>query len=141
MKHIKLFMESFSNEEYYTPVSRHAYDNCNRDIFENFTSDEIKFFKNNDKFICAFLYKDIVKNPYTFKRIDDTKEDNFDSNFVLSHLQSGLVARENRDYIFSVYKMKDEYYMVRIFLGEIDEYYKCDQWEGFIQLLKDKKII
>jgi hypothetical protein len=39
-----------------------------------------------------------------------------------------------------VYQKPDEYFDVEIMGGEI-KYYRCDQFDGLLKLLKDKKII
>ena len=44
---------------------------------------------------------------------------------------------------FEIYEMSDEWFVVCILNIETFAYtyYKCDQWDGVIQLLKDKKLI
>ena len=46
----------------------------------------------------------------------------------------------NRGYYISVFKTPDEYFIVgfgRRSVYPCDNYYKCDQWEGFLELIKD----
>jgi hypothetical protein len=39
-----------------------------------------------------------------------------------------------------IHKVEDEYFLCSLNEDEGITYYKCDQWEGLIQLLKDKSI-
>jgi hypothetical protein len=40
-----------------------------------------------------------------------------------------------------VYQKPDEYFDVEIGMGSKRKYYRCDQFDGLLKLLKDKKII
>lgn len=140
MKWIKtwdsLIKESFNE---YSSVTEREYYNYNRDIYENFTSLEVRFFKEN--FDCQFRHKDFKKNPYTFNNVSDGSE----SNCVICITGQGEI-------IIECYKMYDEYFMARLrsepqkkinddgdeFFEIKFEHYKCDQFDGLKKLLKDK---
>ena len=54
---------------------------------------------------------------------------------------------ETEDVDMDIYEMNDEWFFVRLdprssrTESQFSVYYKCDQWDGVVQLLKDKKIL
>jgi hypothetical protein len=136
MIHIKPFNESFSKEDFYKKLDRWEYpqEEINwqsqlrgldkRDIY---TQEEKDWLKSNgwDNY---HLRLPLYKNPHIDWSKLHQKRDK-DENWVF-----------NRDYYISVFKTPDEYFIVGFGSRSVypcDNYYKCDQWEGFLELIKD----
>jgi hypothetical protein len=118
MKHIKLFLEGFDKSKYYQEITaeesrRLTYDTgSSRDLIYR------DFFNKED---IEFLSK-VLRN--------------------ISWYGHGGVDKY-LDCIFSdgkISKLQDDWYVVSHW-GRVRSYWKCDQFEGLVELLKDKGII
>ena len=126
MKHLRLF-EGFNQDEYYKEI----------------TSEEFNDLED-EGMIVGFSPKDREK-------LDIILNNNVGPRFIKtirsSSYNSGgcLVLMLNDDYFSHVViePLEDDYYIVLTSNNKIDgsKYYKCDQWEGLMRLLKDKGII
>ena len=126
MKHLRLF-EGFNQDEYYQEI----------------TSEEFNDLED-EGMIVGFSPKDrerldIILNNNVWPR--------FSKTIRSSSYNSGgcLVLMLNDDYFshVAIEPLEDDYYIVFTSNNKIDgsKYYKCDQWEGLMRLLKDKGII
>jgi hypothetical protein len=137
MKHIKLY-EAFNQSDYYINITEPEYDklmygtqlgyqegeidSTNKDVF---TSREVDFINN------LTSYKDYLWVSF-WERADDVSTDSFDES-----VRVALTYRGDNIYIT---KIEDGYFIVN-FMNNINELYKCDQFEGLVRFLKDKKVI
>ena len=125
MKYLKLF-EGFSTDEYYVELTPAEHD----DLCEGISGENT--FGND----CGRLLKILVDNdlnPFVYNGIKWVKWDGKNSK-IESIRSSNFKVR--------VYPLPDDYYLVE----REDEYYemkfyKCDQMEGVIKLLKDLDVI
>jgi hypothetical protein len=97
-------------------------DSTNRDVF---TSREVDFINKltSDK---DYLWVSF------WERADDVSTDSFD--------ESVRVALTYRDDNIYITKIEDGYFLIN-FGNNINQLYKCDQFEGLVRFLKDKKVI
>lgn len=118
MRHLKLFENL--NDKYYTEISA-------EDFYSNegllgkrdfFTDREMKWFRSNTEILST------------------SRQRREDPNEIYSI--NGRSRRGNR-ISFTIYRIEDDYYGVS--LGSEFKLWKCDQWEGLMKFLKDKKII
>jgi len=137
MKHIKLY-EAFNQSDYYINITEPEYDklmygtqlgyqegeidSTNKDVF---TSREVDFINN------LTSYKDYLW-VYFWERADDVSTDSFDES-----VRVALTYRGDNIYIT---KIEDGYFLIN-FGNNINQLYKCDQFEGLVRFLKDKKVI
>jgi len=121
MRHIKLF-EGFS-DPLYDEISYVEYSiEMNKNLNDSFTHTQCKFLEKNIKSI----YKTkVVRHIFT------------------ATVPSSEVDKDHPNDIF-ICRKDDEWYLVRIEFHLTRQeygYYKCDQWDGLLELLKDKGII
>ena len=137
MKHIKLY-EAFNQSDYYINITEPEYDklmygiqfgyqegeidSTNKDVF---TSREVDFINN------LTSYKDYLWVSF-WERADDVSTDSFDESVRVALTYHG-------DSIY-ITKIEDGYFIVN-FGNNINQLYKCDQFEGLVRFLKDKKVI
>jgi len=128
MKHLKPFNESNADEYYQEIELGEYYDRFDWETFTNKEFDEI------EKLALSL-------NTSDYLVIDFDKECEPHSEIVISD----KIGAKLKEYdLFRIFKCKDEWYYVRqertltnsTFLTSF--FYKCDQWEGLINLLKDK---
>ena len=140
MRHIKLF-ESFNQEDYYIEVNS-----------SEFNSSEFEVVHDPDFFNSKELdiLKSISNRKTMWSSLGDTKGWQLVPlsqcfGFFTKDDGSGYyVGVEHPIFSLLIEKGKDEYFWVRLSFGSIISnfhYYKCDQFEGLIQLLKNKGII
>ena len=137
MKHIRLFEGfRFNTEDYYTNIDSATYDELLSDTI-NMTNKDIEIITKDLKYEWD---EDIVG------RIPGVKD--IRSKVLVIFPESGSLT---------INKLDDDWFIVRISSirdvnfqkyrwNQPDEdegitYYKCDQWEGLLMLLKDKKVI
>lgn len=136
MKHIKLY-EAFNQSDYYINITEPEYDkfmygiqlgyqegeidSTNKDVF---TSREVDFINNltSDK---NYLWVSF------WERADEVSTDVFDESVR-------VVLNYRGDNIY-ITKIEDGYFIVN-FMNNINELYKCDQFEGLVRFLKDKNL-
>ena len=113
MNHLRLF-ESFKKAEYYSVISKDEYD-----PLLNRNGDYITF---EEKY-----YKILIEMG--FEHVD-------------TRLGCCNIYRNGMS--VDIYQRKDEYFDVHISsrgnLASLHKYYRCDQFEGLLKLLKDKKL-
>jgi hypothetical protein len=118
MRWIKLF-EGFGRDEYYTELS---YDEYNNEIDKINRQEVVEFSKEEVREIGSNLFP----------------------KYQVTHLFDLIVINKRDGVKFSrcvtCQKCQDEWYVCRIEMPGL-RCYKCDQLEGFLKLLKDKKII
>jgi hypothetical protein len=122
MKHIKLFKEGFNREDYYVQIDKEESD----DLLETFIDlSQETFDKINSRCTCRESRR----------------------NYIANGLHNIFLDGGKNQYPKRVWinELPDEYFLVR---GEVDDimsgpfnpafiYFKCDQVEGVIELLKD----
>ena len=121
MKHLKYISEGFSKEEYYQEITYSDYLN------ESDRNPDDPFPIN----LVNFLEKKIIPG-YTIKTIH---------NFFIARIKEIDKGHPND---ICICRNDDEWYLVRIEFHLSNQeygYYRCDQVEGLIKLLKDKGII
>jgi hypothetical protein len=127
MRHLRLF-EGFNQDEYYQEI----------------TSEEFNDLEDNDGMNVDFSPKDREKLDII---LNNNVGHRFSKTIRSSSYNSGgcLVLMLNDDYFshVAIEPLEDDYYIVFTSNNKIDgsKYYKCDQWEGLMRLLKDKGII
>ena len=129
MKHIKYIREAFNQSDYYINITEEEYDelmypdeeiySTNKDVF---TSREVDFINklSSDK---DYLWVSF------WERADGVSTDSFDESVLV-----GLTYRGDNIYIT---KIEDGYFIVN-FGKNINQLYKCDQFDGLVRFLKDK---
>ena len=134
MKYLKLyevhkFNESFNKDDYYRSISTTEADkewgrwNQDKNVYK---PHEVEWFKKNG-------WDDYNLRVGKLTRACDwtrlNPRTNSDGEWVFK-----------RDYYICVYKTEDDYFIVghgHRAVTPADFYYKCDQWEGFLELIKD----
>jgi hypothetical protein len=104
----------------------------NKNLDDSFTHTQFKFLEKNIKSIYRTYLPKVVRHIFT------------------ATVPSREVDKDHPNDIF-ICRKDDEWYLVRIefhltghrYRGTRQEYgyYKCDQWDGLLELLKDKGII
>jgi hypothetical protein len=141
MKHIRLF-EGFSNDEYYIKITLEDYLILRSESSEGYDcllSDREKLWIEKNlpiKSMCwQYSWHEDIFPDSTIKIWDVARD-------------IAIGASYGSGTVISIYKIEDDYFLCS--LNEDDnirgiksgmQYYKCDQWEGFIMLLNDKKVI
>lgn len=115
MKYIKKFNES--TNEYYFEITETMY---LRAYGVNITSDII-----NKINVDTEKYSIDIDNEFGSNRVDDTQFNGIDISSI------------KRVEVY-IYMSEDEWFYVSIVVD--DTYYKCDQVEGLLQLLKNRNI-
>jgi hypothetical protein len=126
---IKLF-EMFNKEDFYKEISYLEYGELNTYFNkESFNKNEVNFFNNltGDKIRIDFWRKQKKHTSVRTSSFDDSDE------VALCIL--------NKYIYVNLTKLKDNYYIVNYDINSGYDYYRCDQFEGLIKLLKDKKVI
>jgi hypothetical protein len=136
MIYLKRFNESSS--EYYTQMDED-------DFFElHYIDVNLKYFEDIKKYKISQNVK-YKKDPESDDQQMIIKAGGQNFKFKNQSERSKMVDSNPGYFIeFEIYEMSDEWFVVCLFdyANKGDEYYyKCDQWDGVIQLLKDKKII
>jgi hypothetical protein len=127
---IKLF-ESFTTDDYYKKLNYEEYQELYNfyDNKEAFNKNEVNFFNNltGDKIRIDFWRKQKKHTSVRTSSFDDSDE------VALCIL--------NKYIYVNLTKLKDNYYIVNFYAGGryTSEYYRCDQFDGLLKLLKDKK--
>lgn len=118
MKHLKKF-EGLS-DPYYVEIPYKQYSHDTKKDSDFLTTREIDF-------LTGKIKSDLETKPLnSYFIIDNPKTDQGDFNQIL------------------IGKMDDGWYLVRVEFNrthQIYGYYKCDQWEGLVGFLKDKKVL
>jgi hypothetical protein len=137
MKHIKLY-EAFNQSDYYINITEPEYDKLMYGIQFGYQEGEIDS-TNRDVFTSRevdFINKLTSDKDYLWvsfwERADDVSTDSFD--------ESVRVALTYRDDNIYITKIEDGYFLIN-FSNNINQLYKCDQFEGLVRFLKDKKVI
>ena len=131
MKHIKHINEGFNIDDYYVNLTKDEYEKVAWDTYDNkesFDSKEVDFLKKNTV-ICHW------------ENESGSTTEEFDDSYKVRIKQKREMRRLKRmgENIY-ITKLKDSYYVVN-FNSNINELYKCDQFEGLVRLLKDKMVI
>jgi hypothetical protein len=151
MKYLKSIIESFNSEDYYTEISVEEY--------YSYYDESKKDFKNIYMNLSDFKHLINLFNESGVKFEYQTSSKEFNASIFTPPKPSKL------SYNSKVNRIKDYYNNWSIFLGKDEwfycfcrienrvikksgvikksqyHYYKCDQFEGLIQFLKDKGII
>jgi len=135
MKHIRLF-EGFSNDEYYVKITFEEY--CDlRD-------------ESSEGYDCLLTDKEklwIEENlPVEYWKCNNNED--IPPPTRLRDIAIGSSSNGSGKFLF-LYKIEDDYFLCGLNEDEVPlslslqgiTYYKCDQWEGLLMLLKDKKVI
>jgi hypothetical protein len=125
MKHIKLFLEGFDKSEYYWEVPE----------LKNMTM---------DRFMEEWDVVDIDDKVWNnlLDMIDDNwdiSEDEMGDKTSISISKKWGEGYRQGDDDYSICQLGDEYFIVICY--QDNTYWKCDQFEGLVELLKDKGII
>lgn len=136
MKHLKHIKERFESEDYYTELIFSEY----HELKLNSNKNRIYFKKRNIKYLMS-----VLKNiPYDLTvyhssiHIKDITEEVLDK---VNDIHKAQIIGQWEDYYFSISEIEDDYFIANIVINYVSKYYKCDQIEGVIKLLKDMKII
>jgi hypothetical protein len=148
MRHIKLF-EGFDKSEYYTNITEDEYDRllCPGDDIDNkevFTKSEVDFFRSLE----------MVEVDH-WSKVSSWSNDNMDTIEFDESFKVALRLEDEGFNIIYITKIVDDYFIVKslvfgaftITFGRLNtcksrgELYKCDQWEGLMELLRDKEVI
>lgn len=143
MKHIRLF-EGFSIEDFYTPLKVDDY-------YEK-VRESIPFVKKDIKYLASLLYSSysyelvvyipkltVSKKIYNHGILVSKKDV---SEGMLDKVKYIVSDRSSSKKGFQIHALNDDYFTISI--GNQDgsnEHYLCDQMEGLLKVLKDKKII
>lgn len=137
MKYLKYINESSNKDEFYVKISNQEYSdliNNNREIFNKRERD---FFNNNTN-VDYWVKRD----SYYYHNVEFKPTDKFDKSHmvVLKYYYEGtkIINSNINTYIT---KLEDNYYAVYNENVYQKLFYKCDQFEGLVQLLKDKELI
>jgi hypothetical protein len=142
MKRLKKFNESFS-KDFYTKLNEMEYREeqtkwrsslYDMGVRHFYTSNEIKWFESKG-WDDYYLRKKEISG--------DTRLDFFKLNPRRDYSVGDWAF--NRDYFISVFKTSDDYFIVgsstHHFSGRAlypyENLYKCDQWDGFLEFIKD----
>jgi hypothetical protein len=136
MRRLKKFNESFSND-FYTKLNQVEY------------KEELTKWRTS-------LYETGVRHFYTSNEMKWFKSKGWDGYNLSKQVLSGSVRLDwliinykrdstgnwvfNRDYFISVFKTSDDYFIVGSGSKAVypyEYYYKCDQWDGFLEFIKD----
>ena len=137
--YIKLF-EGFNKDDYYKNIShdeyvtlitpkRYGYNNrdnyVNKEIFNRMEVDYL----NNIGVLC-------------WEMIDGSDINNIDNKSVDNNKYYKCYILKNGHNIY-ITKLRDDYFLVRISHrhGYRNSYYRCDQFDGLVELLKDRGLI
>jgi hypothetical protein len=138
MKHIKYIREAFNQSDYYINITEAEYDKLMYGIQFGYQEGEIDS-TNKDVFTSRevdFIKKLTSDKDYLWvsfwERADYVSTDLFDES-----VRVALTYRGDNIYIT---KIEDGYFLIN-FGNNINQLYKCDQFEGFVRFLKDKKVI
>ena len=138
MKHIKYIREAFNQSDYYINITEPEYDKLMYGIQFGYQEGEIDS-TNRDVFTSRevdFINKLSSDKDYLWisfwERADDVSTDSFDES-----VRVALTYRGDNIYIT---KIEDGYFLIN-FGNNINQLYKCDQFEGLVRFLKDKKVI
>ena len=136
MKWIKLF-EGFNNSDFYQEIDR---------------SEGLNLIKNNcknmdDNTIYNIFNLDFNNLRFKFKEIGNPKSNNYTKREIKPGYRYIEFTFPNLN--VEIVELYDEWFVLRFFTtisGKMDIIskpitYKCDQWEGLIELLKDKDLI
>jgi hypothetical protein len=111
---IKLF-EAFNTEDYYTEITFEEYLNL---VGES---------SQNDDCLLSDEEKLWIKENFPIKQWQTKRKD------------KTILGTITNEFIF--YKLEDDYFLCSLVNSLQPTYYKCDQFEGFKKLLKDKGVI
>jgi len=133
MKYLKLF-EGFSTEDYYVELTPAEHDDLceNNYTFGNDSKRLLKILVDND--LDPSVYNGIKWVKWEGK---DIKIEGIRSNAAIHRIYLQYIC-----FFFILYPLLDEYYLVE-YQDEYYEmkFYKCDQIDGVIRLLKDLDVI
>ena len=128
MKWIRLF-EGFNTDEYYVKITFDEYLDLESESSEGYDcllSDREKLW--------------IEENLPVEYWQDSNNEDIVGSGRLRRDIAIGVSSNGSGKFLF-LYKIEDDYFLCGLNEDEGITYYKCDQWEGLLMLLKDKKVI
>jgi len=110
MRHIKLF-EAFGTDDYYKEITHEEYDSL-RDSFINIPKSE------------SYKLESLISDDYNAEK---QQVRNISYLLCRKKVRGGINP-------FTIVKLEDDWYLVYM----EDQFFKCDQLEGLIKLLKDK---
>jgi len=113
MIHIKLF-EGFETDDYYTEITHEEY-NLMRDSFINVSKSD------------SYKLKSVISDDF---HIEEMKLDKPEINYFYCREISPTKVPK----IFTIVKVEDDWYLVYM----KDKFFKCDQIDGLIKLLKNE---
>jgi len=128
MKHIRLF-EGFNTDEYYIKITFDEYSDLRDESSEGYDcllTDKEKLWIEKNLPIECWQYS--------------SNEDIVETSDVSRDIAIGASSNGSGKFRF-LYKLEDDYFVCILNEDEGITYYKCDQWEGLLMLLKDKKVI
>ena len=131
MKYLKLF-EGFSKDEYYTEIPYHEYKKLVNDY--SGTSEPLQ----------QTTRLDIVDEFYKLKtKLGYHVEMNLSHDRLSIWGNTYKGSKGTTKWEYSICKLDDGWYFyseIRSYRG-VYTHYKCDQWEGLLELLKDKEFL
>lgn len=131
MKYLKNFYESYTND-YYNEISNNEYRDT---LYKDFVANPVNFNIKNRYRLMSMLNNSAYSNmDISLGRTDVKRNGN---NQICNYIQINLDKNKYKDYQIKIYEMEDDWYLVSSF----NNYYKCNQFDGLIKLLKDLTII
>jgi len=137
MKYLKPFYES--TNEFYHEIDE------NEEVIQTLMQFYVKYIDIKKKHFEEL--KKYTELSNTIKYVKDPESD--DKQMIIVNLvPKEKYIPQKRVIEFEIYEMMDEWFVVCFynyhpgkFICSTTNYFKCDQFEGVIKLLKDKKII
>ena len=132
MIHIKLF-EGFGTDDYYKEITHEEYD-LHRDSFINMSKSD------------SYNLKTVISDDYYMEDMPPLSNNPEINGHLIEKRFRYLYCRRKVLGVginpFTIVSLEDDWYLVCITDQGIRPvtsfYYKCDQWDGLIKLLKDK---
>lgn len=98
--------------------------------YEQLTFEEYLLLKNEGIDISDNIYQKIKKLPFNSKWIVN--------NVFLGRIQYIRIDSVPIGLVIIIFQLEDDYFLVYDFNNH---FFKCDQWEGLVKLLKDIDVI
>jgi hypothetical protein len=139
MKHIKLFLEGFDKSEYYHEIDVDEYDSCFGLIDDYYVEQEYKIVDIDEK------YLDILKNRSIGKLEFEIYSDISVSELKINKKMAIGIYSDIGS--IKIYEISDEWFVVYVAdvlkkeTDDFETFYKCDQFDGLVELLKDRGVI
>ena len=136
MIHIKLF-EGFGTDDYYKEITHEEYD-LHRDSFINMSKSDS--YKLKYGIISDDYYVEDMPHPVLLSNNPEINEPLIEKRLRYLYCRRKVLGSGINP--FTIVSLEDDWYLVCITDQGIRPvtsfYYKCDQWDGLIKLLKDK---